>query len=86
MMKVGQVYEEEFKTGALLKLQPGMEWHNAYVIDEQGCLGEETRIECDDIVLYLETQINRFQPDIKRYKCLFGDRFILILGASLRAA
>lgn len=76
----------EFKTGALLKLQPSMDWHNAYIIDERGRLGEEVRIERDDVVMYLETQINRFQPDVKRYKCLFGDRFILMLGASLRAA
>ena len=78
--------EVEFKAGALLKLQPSMDWHNAYVLNEHGRLGEEIRIERDDVVMYMETQINRFQPDVKRYKCLFGDRFILMLGASLRAA
>ena len=78
--------EVEFKAGALLKLQPSMDWHNAYIIDERGRLGEEIHVKRGDIVMYLETQINRFQPDVKRYKCLFGDRFILMLGASLRAA
>jgi streptogramin lyase len=85
MVKAEQIYEEEFKAGALLKLQPSMDWHNAYVLNEHGRLGEEIRIERDDVVMYMETQINRFQPDVKRYKCLFGDRFILMLGASLRA-
>jgi len=84
MVKAEQIYEEEFKAGALLKLQPSMDWHNAYVLNEHGRLGEEIRIERDDVVMYMETQINRFQPDVKRYKCLFGDRFILMLGASLR--
>ncbi len=78
--------EVEFKAGALLKLHSSMDWHNAYIIDERGRLGEEIHIKRGDIVMYLETQINRFQPDVKRYKCLFGDRFILMLGASLRAA
>ena len=77
--------EVEFKAGALLKLQPSMDWHNAYVLNEHGRLGEEVRIERGDIVMYMETLII-FQPDVKLYKCLFGDRFILMLGASLRAA
>jgi hypothetical protein len=41
--------EEEFKAGALLKLQPSMDWHNAYVLNEHGRLGEEVRIERGDI-------------------------------------
>jgi hypothetical protein len=86
MVKAEQFFEEEFKAGALLKLQPSIYWHNAYVLNEHGRLGEEVRIERGDIVMYLETQINLFQPDVKRYKCLFGDRFILMLGASLTAA
>ena len=78
--------EVEFKAGALLKLHSSMDWHNAYVLNEHGRLGEEIRIERGDIVMYLETQINLFHPDFKRYKCLFGDRIILIRGDSLRAA
>jgi hypothetical protein len=77
------VNEEELEPGILLKLHPSMDWHNAYIIDEKGRLGEEVRIGRDDIVMYLETQINLFQPDVKRYKCLFGERFILIKGISL---
>jgi hypothetical protein len=70
----------------LLKLDPSVDWHNGYVIDERGRLGEEIRIERGDVVMYLETQINLFQPGVKRYKCLYGDRFILMLGAALTAA
>jgi len=45
--------EVEFKAGALLKLQPSMDWHNAYVLNEHGRLGEEIRIERGDMVMYL---------------------------------
>jgi hypothetical protein len=76
--------EVEFKAGALLKLKSSIEWHSAYFIDDHGRLGEDLRVGEGDILMYIETQINKFQPDVKRFKCLFGDRFILINGGALR--
>ena len=68
----------DLKPGTLMRVPISVSWHSGYYIEEDGSLGEDMRLTKDDVVMYLETQANRFQPDIKRYKCLFGDRFILM--------
>ena len=71
---------EDFKVkpGMLMTVPLAMKWHSGYYLNENGSLGIAMRLNHGDVVMYLETQINTYQPDIKRYKCLFGDRFILI--------
>lgn len=69
---------DTIKPGTLLRLDPSYDWHNGYIIDNNGILGETISISKEDIILFLEAEINSFQPDVTRYKCLFGDRFILM--------
>ena len=66
------------KPGMLMTVPLAMKWHSGYYLNENGSLGIAMLLNHGDVVMYLETQINTYQPDIKRYKCLFGDRFILI--------
>ena len=70
--------DNKLKPGTLMRLPLSVSWHSGYYIDDNRSLGEEMRLNQGDVVMYIETQINRFQPDVKRYKCLFGDRFILM--------
>lgn len=76
---------EDFKVkpGMLMTVHLAMNWHSGYYLNENGSLGEDMRLNHGDVVMYLETQINTYQPDIKRYKCLFGDRFILMNDRAL---
>lgn len=68
----------ELKPGMLMTVPRSMNWHSGYYLNEDGSLGDDMRLVSGDVVMYMETQINKFQPDIKRYKCLHGDRFILM--------
>lgn len=68
----------DLKPGTLMRVPISVSWHSGYYLNDNGSLGEDMRLNSGDVVMYLETQINTWQPDIKRYKCLFGDRFILI--------
>ena len=76
---------EDFKVkpGMLMTVPLSMKWHSGYYLNENGSLGIAMLLNHGDVVMYLETQINTYQPDIKRYKCLFGDRFILISERAL---
>ena len=69
---------KDLKPGTLMRVPISVSWHSGYYIEEDGSLGEDMRLTKDDVVMYLETKINTYQPGIKRYKCLFGDRFILM--------
>ena len=68
----------DLKPGMLMRVPISVAWHSGYYIEEDGSLGEDMRLNSGDVVMYLETQINTWQPDVRRYKCLFGDRFILM--------
>ena len=68
----------KLKPGTLMRVPRSIEWHSGYYLNDNGSLGEDMRLNSDDVVMYLETKINTYQPGIKRYKCLFGDRFILM--------
>jgi hypothetical protein len=74
---------EDLKPGTLMRVPISISWHSGYYLNENGSLGEDMRLNHGDVVMYLETQINTYQPNIKRYKCLFGDRFILISERAL---
>lgn len=76
---------EDFKVkpGMLMTVPLAMNWHSGYYLNENGSLGEDMRLNHGDVVMFVEAQSNRFQPDVKRYKCLFGDRFILISERAL---
>ena len=76
---------EDFKVkpGMLMTVPLAMKWHSGYYLNENGSLGVAMLLNHGDVVMYLETQINTYQPDIKRYKCLFGDRFINISERAL---
>ena len=74
---------EDLKPGTLMRVPISISWHSGYYLNETGSLGEDIRLNHGDVVMYLETQINTYQPNIKRYKCLFGDRFILISERAL---
>lgn len=66
-----------------MRLPISVSWHNGYYLEDDGSWGCELRLNQGDIVIYLETQVNKFQPEIKRYKCLFGDRFIIMSELAL---
>lgn len=68
----------DLKPGMLIKLHSSLEWHNAYLLNQYGKLGDEIHFQRGDVAMYVESQLNKFQPDIIRYKCLFGDQFMLI--------
>ena len=74
---------EDLKPGTLMRVPISISWHSGYYLNENGSLGDDLRLNHGDVVMYLETQINTYQPNIKRYKCLFGDRFILISERAL---
>ena len=76
---------EDFKVkpGMLMTVPLAMKWHSGYYLNENGSLGEEMCLYHGDVVMFVEAQSNRFQPDVKRYKCLFGDRFILMNDRAL---
>jgi hypothetical protein len=79
---------EDFKVkpGMLMTVPLAMKWHSGYYLNENDLtsfLGEEMRLYHGDVVMFVEAQSNRFQPNVKRYKCLFGDRFILISERAL---
>lgn len=69
---------KSLKPGTLMHLAPATRWHSGYYLNEDGSLGDDMRLVSGDVVMYMETQTNKFQPDVKRYKCLHGDRFILM--------
>ena len=60
---------EDFKVkpGMLMTVPLAMKCHGGYYLNENGSLGEAMMLYHGDVVMY-----------IKRYKCLFGDRFILM--------
>lgn len=68
----------DLKPGTLMRVPASVLWHSGYYIEEDGKLGADVRLNSGDVVMYLETTVNSFQPEFKRYKCLFGDRFILM--------
>jgi len=72
------------KSGALLRLEPGLKWHNAYIIDSSDNIIEETHFRKDDFALFLSARPNTWDPDGTRYRCLVGDKIFLINPNCLR--
>ena len=72
------------EAGALLKLDSGMKWHNAYIIDGSDNIIEETRFRKDDVALFLSARRSAWDPDEIRYRCLVGDKIFLINPNCLR--
>ena len=70
--------------GDLLRLEPGMKWHNAYIIDGSDNIIEWTHIRKDDIALFLSSKPSSWDPDEIRYRCLVGDKIFLIDSSCLR--
>ena len=72
------------EAGALLKLDTGMKWHNAYIIDSDDNIIEETHFRKDDVALFLSVRRSAWDPDSMRYRCLVGDKIFLINSNCLR--
>lgn len=72
------------KSGALLRLESGLEWHNAYIIDSSDNIIEETHFRKDDFALFLSDRPNTWDLDGTRYRCLVGDKIFLINPNCLR--
>lgn len=70
--------------GDLLRLDTGMKWHNAYIIDGDDNIIEETRFRKDDVALFLSARRSAWDPDGMRYRCLVGDKIFLIDSSCLR--
>lgn len=62
-----------------MRLVPGMEWHNGYVINSRDEIQAEIHFTKDDLALYVSTRVGRFDG-IERYRCLVGK--LLVLFAS----
>jgi len=72
--------------GDLLRLESGLEWHNAYIIDSSDNIIEKTHFRKDDVALFLSTKRSAWDPDGTRYRCLVGDKIFLINPNCLREA
>ena len=72
------------ETGDLLKLDTGMKWHNAYIIDGDDNIIEETHFRKDDVALFISARRSPWDPDEMRYRCLVGDKLFLINSNCLR--
>jgi hypothetical protein len=72
------------EAGALLKLDSGMKWHSAYIIDGSDNIIEEVHFRKDDIALFLSARRSACDPDEMRYRCLVGDKIFLINPNCLR--
>jgi hypothetical protein len=59
-----------------MKLAPGLEWHNAYVINSRDEIQAEMHFTKDDLAVYISTRTNRFDPT-ERYRCLVGKLVVL---------
>jgi hypothetical protein len=68
--------------GQLMKLAPGVDWHNGYVIDSQDQIVAEMHFTKDDLALYLSSRFNRYD-DVERWRCLVGDLVVMFNSTCL---
>ena len=64
------------RPGQLMKPAPGLEWHNAYVINSRDEIQAELHFTKDDLALYVSSRTGRFDPT-ERYRCLVGKLVVM---------
>lgn len=62
--------------GQLMRLAPGVDWHNGYVIDSQDQIVAEMHFTKDDLALYVSSRTNRYDGS-ERYRCLVGGMVVM---------
>ena len=65
------------EAGALLKLESGLEWHNAHIVDGSDNIIAEMHFTKEDLALFMSARPNAWDPDGTRYRCLVGDKIVL---------
>lgn len=88
-MKPGETREQlsaEHLPGTLMKLRSPFEWHNAHILDSGDRIIGELHFRSTDRALFIEPYVNRFQPDVRRCKCLVGSAVVMFSAECLEVS